>query len=114
MSFQTCMTFFLLWSIEEDILRNVPVFFSHTMEVNGHCYVWTSTFFKISKYEGIFIFAWTIPLTYYIKTKSQQSFINFLYISDTFLWKFVNILHFGKLVANSYEFVRSYSYVFLQ
>ncbi len=27
-SFQTCMTFFLLWNIEDYILGNVPVFFS--------------------------------------------------------------------------------------
>lgn len=35
MSFPTCMTFFLLWKMKEDILKSLFVPFVYTMKVNG-------------------------------------------------------------------------------
>ncbi len=40
MSLQTGMAFFLLWNTKEDILRNVSVFFVHTMKVSHHQNCW--------------------------------------------------------------------------
>lgn len=57
MSSQTCMTFFLLWNPKEDTLKNVLVFFVHTLKVSGvqGCFghptftAWTKNlFFRIS------------------------------------------------------------------
>ncbi len=36
MSFQTCLSLFLLWNTTEDIWENVNVCFVHTMQVNGN------------------------------------------------------------------------------
>lgn len=39
LTFQTCMTFFLLWTTKEDILKTLSGFV-HTMEFNGlQCYL---------------------------------------------------------------------------